>query len=439
MGIERHGYNMKIAVIGAGQRGMIYAEYANTYSDVDINAIVDPSKERRTYAAERLNLTSEMLFDNVDSFFDKGKLADAVIIASMDRDHYKQTMRALECGYHILLEKPISPNPKECMEIMECANAKGLNVIVCHVLRYTNFFTTIKSILDSRELGDVITIEHSENIGNFHMAHSFVRGNWRRSDLSSPLIMQKSCHDMDILAWLVGSDAKRISSFGNLTYFKEANAPEHSGTRCLHCAAAENCRFDARKVYLPIVGEWPATQLSTLQTEEGLLEALENGPYGRCVYRCDNDVCDNQVTLIEFQNGVTASFNLSAFTNKISRTIKIMCEHGEIKGDDSLNTIEITHFSPNAVETYEKITIYPGTVNGGHGGGDLGLTMDFIELLRTNSGSSRSSITKSVESHMMAYAAEQSRISGLIIDVLHLKSEMKSLIKKECKECGDSK
>jgi predicted dehydrogenase len=430
---------MKLAVIGAGQRGMIYAEYANTYSDVEIIAIADPSKERRNYAAKQLNISKEMLFDSSDRFFDQGKIADAVIIASMDQNHYAQTIKALECGYHILLEKPISPNPDECMEIMELANAKGLNVIVCHVLRYTNFFTTIKAILDSNELGKVITIDHSENIGNFHMAHSFVRGNWRRKDLSSPLIMQKSCHDMDILTWLVQSEAKKISSFGNLTYFKEENAPEHSGMRCLNCAAASNCRFDVRKVYLPIIGEWPATQVSTVQNKESLMEAFENGPYGRCVYRCDNDVCDQQVTLIEFKNGVTASFHLSGFTNRISRTIKIMCEHGEIKGDDGLNTIEVSHFSSNSNEAYEKRTIYPGVVNGAHGGGDLGLTTDFLDLIRENSASSRSSINKSVESHMMAYAAEQSRISGQIIDVDDLKKGIRSLMNIECKECGDDK
>jgi predicted dehydrogenase len=431
---EKEGYKMKLAVIGAGQRGMIYAEYANAYSDVEIIAIVDPSEERRNFAAERLKLSKDMLFESTDRFFDQGRLADAVIIATMDRDHYVQAMKALEYGYHILLEKPISPNPVECMEIMEKANAMGLNVIVCHVLRYTNFFTTIKSILDSNELGKVITIEHCENVGNYHIAHSFVRGNWRRKDLTSPLIMQKSCHDMDILSWLVGSDAKKISSFGNLTYFKQDNAPENSSKRCMDCAVAPNCRFDARKVYLPILGEWPATQVSTVQTEEGLLEAFQYGPYGRCVYHCDNDVCDNQVSIIEFRNGVTASFNLSGFTNRISRTIKIMCEHGEIKGDDEHNTIEVSHFSSNSIEAYEKRMIIPQVISGGHGGGDVGLIRDFLKLIRENNGASRSSINKSVESHIMAYAAEQSRISGRLIDIDDLKQEMKGT---DYKECGD--
>ena len=315
---------LKLALIGAGQRGNIYAEYAYSNRKAEISAIVEPNKERRTIAARHYNVKPEMVFDQINDFFALGKVCDAVIIASMDRDHYKEVIPALEIGYDILLEKPISPSPVECLKIQKKANELERKVIVCHVLRYTPFFSSIKDIIDSGELGKIVSIQHNENIGNFHMAHSFVRGNWRNSALSSPLIMQKSCHDMDILTWLTGSEAKTISSFGDLRFFKESNAPENSAERCLDCKVADRCRFDAKKAYLPIRGEWPATVVGTDQTEEGLLENLKTSPYGRCVYRCDNDVCDNQVTLIQFKNGVTVTFNLSAFTNKMSRTLKIM-------------------------------------------------------------------------------------------------------------------
>jgi len=316
----------------------------------------------------------------------------------------------------------------ECVKIQEKAHEKKCHVIVCHVLRYTNFFAEIKKIIDSNELGKVVTIQHNENIGNYHIAHSFVRGNWRRSDLASPLIMQKSCHDMDILTWLVNSNAKRISSYGNLTYFKEENAPMDSSDRCLTCKAAEECRFDVRKAYLPIRGQWPATVVSQDQTEEGLLKALETSPYGRCVYRCDNDVCDNQVSLIEFENGVTVSFNLSGFTNRMCRTIKIMCENGEIRGDDGLNIIEVTRFAPNAVGGYEQRVIHPGSVEGGHGGGDTGLMEDFLDMLEKGGVDSRSSIDRSVESHIMAYAAEEARVTGKNIDLHVFKEQLKDAI-----------
>lgn len=417
---------MKLALIGAGQRGMIYSEYAFQTNKAKIVAVVEPNEGRRLAAAEKFHISEEMQFASVEEFYRKGKVCDALIIASMDKDHYKQTMEALELGYHILLEKPISPDPKECLEIQEKADQKGCKVIVCHVLRYTNFFAAVKEIIDSNELGKIITIQHNENVGNFHIAHSFVRGNWRRSDLSSPLIMQKSCHDMDILAWLVDSEAKRISSFGNLTYFKEENAPAGSSDRCLTCKVAKDCRFDALKAYVPIAGSWPASTITQDQTEEGVRKALADSPYGRCVYRCDNDVCDNQVVLIEFKNNVTVSFNLSGFTNKMSRTIKIMCEHGEIRGDDSLNRIEVTKFASNALVGYEQRVIHTGETQGGHGGGDIGLMNDFIELLETNGDHSRSSITQSVESHIMAYAAEHSRVTGNVIDVEALKMQLRN-------------
>lgn len=415
---------MKLALVGAGQRGMIYAEYAYHSKRAEIVAVVEPNEERRKAAGDKLHISEDKLFKSVEELYALGKIADAIIIASMDRDHYKHTMKALELGYHILLEKPISPNPRECLEIQKKANETNRYVIVCHVLRYTNFFATIKEIIDSNELGKVISIQHNENIGNYHMAHSFVRGNWRRSDLASSLIMQKSCHDMDILTWLVDSKAQRISSYGNLTYFKEANAPIGSTDRCLTCPVAQDCRFDVRKAYLPVAGNWPATLISQNQTQESILEALETSPYGRCVYRCDNDVCDNQVALIEFKNGVTVSFNLSAFTNRMCRTIKVMCEHGEIRGDDGSNVIEVTHFAPNGVDQYDQRVIHPGIVEGAHGGGDVGLMTDFLNLLENDSNTSRSSINMSVESHIMACAAEKSRLSGQIIDIDGMKLQL---------------
>jgi predicted dehydrogenase len=415
---------MKLTVIGAGGRGTVYCNYAYQLKNVEIVAVVEPNEERRKIAAKKYQIPSEMQFASAKSFFAKGKLCDAVIIASMDRDHYEQAMEALELRYDILLEKPISPDAKECIEIQQKANQCGCKVIVCHVLRYSNFFNTLKSIVESKELGKIISIQHNENIGNYHMAHSFVRGNWRRSDLSSPLILQKSCHDLDILTWLVDSEAKRITSYGNLSYFTEENAPANSSDRCLTCDASKDCRFDVRKTYLPLLGNWPASMVTTDQTEKGIMEALKTSPYGRCVYHCDNDVCDNQVVLIEFKNGVTVTFNLSGFTNKISRTIKIMCENGEIRGDDSLNIIEVTHFTSNSAQSYEQRVIHTGNVVGGHGGGDSGLMEDFIKLIEDKELTSKTSINQSVESHMMAFAAEQSRRNGTVVDIDNFKKEL---------------
>ena len=415
---------MKLALIGAGQRGMIYAEYAYYKMNVEIIAVVEPHQGRRAIAAEKFAIAEEYCFSCVDDFFAKGKICDAVILATMDQDHFGHAMSALDCGYDILLEKPISPDPKECMLIGQKAKELGRKIIVCHVLRYTNFFSKLKEIVESGELGRIVAIQHSENVGNFHIAHSFVRGNWRRSDEISPIIMQKSCHDMDILTWLVGSEAKRIASFGSLRHFKEENAPEGSADRCLPCKVANKCQYNAVRAYTPVRGGWPATLLGPDQSEEGILKALETSPYGRCVYRCDNDVCDHQVTIIEFKNGVNVSFTLSGFTNRMCREIKIMCEYGEINACDDGDQIEITRFNSNQIEQINKTLIRTAQVDGFHGGGDSLLMEDFISNLENGNAESKTAIERSIESHVMAYAAELSRVTGKVVDLDELKAEL---------------
>lgn len=418
------GALIKLVLIGAGQRGRIYADYLQERKLGKIEALVEPHEERREAARLKYGIPSKLCFTSCDELWSLGKIADGAIIASMDQDHYGQVMDALEIGYDLLLEKPVSPNPLECMKIQEKAERLNRRIVVCHVLRYTPFFSTLKQIIDSGQLGKVISIQHNENIGNFHMAHSFVRGNWRKAQLSSPLIMQKSCHDMDILTWLSGSRAQTICSYGDLRYFKEENAPENSTDRCYSCGAREHCRYDAYKAYLPAAGQWPATVVCQDQTEMHLIEELKTSPYGRCVYRCDNDVCDNQVALIRFENGVTVSFQLSAFTNKMCRTIKIMCEHGEIRGNDGENRIEITRFTSNQVDAVSQQVVYPQAADGGHGGGDVGIAEDFIKVMKGEQAESRSSIGQSVESHFMAYAAEKSRLEKVLVDMKEFRENL---------------
>ena len=415
---------MKYILIGAGSRGMIYGSWAVQHG-IQIAAVAELRPDRLKSAGEALNVPEEMRFSDGKDLLALGKIADAAIIATMDRDHYGHVMAALDCGYDILLEKPISPDPGECLRIEEKANALGRKITVCHVLRYTNFFGTIKDILDSGELGNIVAIKHSENIGNFHMAHSFVRGNWRSDALSSPIIMQKSCHDLDILLWLTGSHCTKVASFGSLSYFKPENAPEGSADRCCDCAVAKSCRFNAKRVYQPILGQWPADVVCLEQTEEALDEALRTGPYGRCVYRCDNNVCDHMSTIMEFENGVTATFSLTAQTSNVHRNIHIMCQHGEIIADDAERTVEVRHFVASPADTFTTRTIHIRTNASGHGGGDAGIMEDFTAGLTTPEAESRSSISRSVESHLMACAIEKARTSGTVVDMAEYRKSLK--------------
>ena len=415
---------MKYVIIGAGSRGTIYGTLARKRG-VEIAAIAEKRPDRLADAARKWQVPEDRLFSDASDLFSLGKIADAAIIASQDQDHFGHVMQALDCSYDILLEKPIAPTPQECIAIEEKANALGRKITVCHVLRYTNFFMGIKDILDSGELGKIVAIKHSENIGNFHMAHSFVRGNWRNSGTSCPIILAKSCHDLDILLWLTGAHCTKVASFGSLSYFKETNAPAGSTTRCCDCPVAESCRYEARKMYLPVLGQWPADIVCLEQTEEALLESLRTGPYGRCVYRCDNNVCDHMSTILEFDNGVTATFSLTAQTSACHRNIHIMCEDGEILADDETKQILVRKHISSQADSFEERILNIRTNGSGHGGGDAGILEDFTHNIRTGSGDSRSSISRSVESHLMAGAIELSRLTGTVVDLKQYRASLK--------------
>ena len=406
---------MKYIIIGIGSRGSIYGNWAHSHG-IEIAAIADIRPDRLKKAAADWNVPEDRCFTDLNQLFALGKIADAALICTQDRDHYGHAMAALNCGYDVLLEKPISPDPTECMEIENTAKALGRKVTVCHVLRYTNFWGSIKNIIDSGELGKIVAIKHSENIGNYHMAHSFVRGNWRDTATSAPIILAKSCHDLDLLLWLTDSHCTRVSAFGSLSYFKESNAPANSAERCLDCPVP-TCRFHAWKAYQPTLGGWPTDVVCLEQTEEALLEALKTGPYGRCVYKCDNDVCDHMSAAIEFENGITATFSLTAQTSACFRQIYIMCEDGEIEADGRTQQIVIRHHVSNQAETFAERTINIRNNGSGHGGGDDGIMEDFASVLTSGSDGSRSSISRSVESHLMAFAIEKSRLTGTVVDM----------------------
>ena len=414
---------MKYVLIGAGSRGMTYGGWAVAHGH-EIVAVAELRPDQLKAAGEALNVSEAMRFSDGDMLLTREKCADAAIIATMDRDHYGHVMQALDRGYDILLEKPISPDPRECLEIEKKAKQLGRKITVCHVLRYTPFWGTIKDILDSGELGKIVAIKHSENIGNFHMAHSFVRGNWRNDKLSSPIIMQKSCHDLDILLWLTGAHCTRVAAFGSLSYFRPENAPEGAADRCCDCAV-EGCRFRAKDVYLPVLGRWPADVVCLEPTEEALDRALRTGPYGRCVYRCDNNVCDHMSTIMEFDDGVTATFSLTAQTSAVYRHIHIMCQHGEIIADGEAHTVTVRHFITSPNDSFDTRIIHVRSNGSGHGGGDNGIMEDFNASLTDASAESRSSISRSVESHLMACAIEQARLTGTVVDMAEYRESLK--------------
>lgn len=430
--INKYGkvFNMgkvKVALIGAGGRGKFaYGNYALSHGDeIEFVAVAEPNEIKRRQMKEEHNIDESLCFETWEHLLEKGKLADAIIIANNDEDHYEPTKIALEKGYHILLEKPMSNKVEEVVSLGQLAKKYPNQIfMICHVLRYTTFFEELKRIIDSKELGELVNIQHNENIGYWHFAHSFTRGNWRNSNETSPLILAKSCHDMDILLWLTGASCKKIASFGHLSNFNERNFDVNKmANRCLDCPSNETCPYSAKSFYFGDNSRKLENIVHPEPTHENLIDALKTGPYGRCAYKCDNNVVDHMVTIMDFDNEVTASFNLSAFTNDMSRTIKLMFTHGEVGGDDVKNVIEIKKFG----EKESKI-IHPRKVDGGHNGGDTGLMNDFVRAIKENNCNTRTSAIKSVESHIMSFAAEYSRLNNTVVDIQEfIESNIKAL------------
>lgn len=406
---------IKVVIVGAGARGKdVYSKYIFNNPDIaKIVAVADPNEERRKILVNQHNIVDENIFDNWRDLENRERIGDAIIIANNDEDHYLPCKLALEKGYHVLLEKPMSNNLEECIKLGELARQYPNQILmIAHVLRYTPFFETIKKIIDSGELGELVSIQHNENIGYWHYAHSFTRGNWKNSNETSPLILSKSCHDMDILSWLTSSKCKKIAAFGSLSSLCSKHYDKNTmSERCLDCSVEESCPYSAVKLYL---GEDPimVNYLDPNPTRENVLKALRNGDYGKCVYKCDNNVVDHMTTILEFENGVTSTFNLSAFTLDCNRTIKLMFTKGEVGGNDEKNTIEIKRFGEK-----EITTIYPTKVEGGHNGGDTKLTEAFLNSIRNKDLDIKTSAAISVQSHVMAFAAEYSRVNNVVVNI----------------------
>jgi len=405
---------IKAIMIGAGQRGKAYAVHALSHpGDLTFIGVAEPHQERRTQFAEKYNIDTANCLHTWEDVFTREKWADAVFICTPDDMHYEPVMAAIEQGYDVLLEKPISPSPQECKDVAAAAEAKGVKVVVCHVMRYTPFCVAMKQVIESGEIGKITTIVHNENVGHLHHSHSFTRGNWRNTAESSPMILQKSCHDMDMLQWLVGKKCLRLSSFGSLTYFNKDNCPKEAPPRCTDGCPVD-CPYDTRKLYMTD-NEWFRSVAAghAGPTDEEVMTALKTGPYGRCVFQCDNDVVDHQTVNMEFEDGITVIFSMSSFTPEISRSIKIMGTKGQIKGHTSHDKIVVTSFL-----TGEDREIDISEAEGGHGGGDNGIMRAFCDYLRGKDVPDISHAQISAKNHLLCFAAEESRHNkGAVIEM----------------------
>lgn len=393
------------AVVGMGARGRKYTGLLLARG-AKLTAVCDCDPLIRDYSLKTYGNVA--LYPDYQSFFASGKLADLLIISTSDSEHIKSALPALELGYDLLLEKPVSPDKEDCLKIYNKAKEKGRRVVICHVLRYSPFFDTIKQELQSGVYGDIVNIEHTENVGWWHQAHSFVRGNWRNEKESSFMLLAKCCHDLDMIAYLSGKKCKTVTSMGSLSYFKADNAPSGAADFCYECKV-KDCPYNALEWYVknPLWVKLP--ELPEEKRAEFIVNWLSDktNPYARCVFHCDNDVVDHQVVNMLFQDDSTATLTMTAFTDKFYRRTHVFCTKGEIYGDMLEKKLYCNVFGKSS-----KVIDLASAFADSHGGGDQGLIDDLCDIMNGSERSSRTDLKASLTSHMMAFAAEKSRKNG---------------------------
>ncbi len=405
--------------LGAGARGNVYGNFALAYPDhLRIVGVAEPSPVRREGYADRHGVPASERFTDWSEVFARPKFADAVIVSTPDLLHFAPCMAALKAGYDVLLEKPIAPTEHECRQLLDMARTTKRIVAVCHVLRYAPYFAHMRTLIRSGAVGRLISVQHMEPIGHVHMAHSYVRGNWRNSATTTPIILAKSSHDLDILRWLVDRPTEQVQAFGDLTWFRKENAPEGSTARCMDgCAVESTCPYSARRIYLEqrmrlyvfnLADDEPARS-------DDILTALATTDYGRCVYRMDNDQCDHYTVNLRFADQITATFSMDAFTPMSGRRTRVMGSYGYLDGDmqhlvaHDFRTGKVTEWISDVVEESDD------DAKSGHGGGDWRMVADFVQAVAHQDARRLSStIDQSIESHLMAFAAERSRARGTV-------------------------
>lgn len=410
-----------IAILGAGSRGLdAYAPYAlKEPGKCQIVAVADPLPERRRMAVERFGIAPDRVFQNWEEFVTHPKMCDAVIIATQDAMHTAPAVACAGLGYDILLEKPISTNAAECREIVASVKANRVIFAVGFVLRYTAYFRKLRELIHSGAIGELVSFRHLERVAYWHQAHSFVRGAWRNKAESSPMILAKCSHDMDILNYLIGSRCEALSSQGGLAFFNAAHKPAGATARCLDCPLRESCLYSAARFYFGKLHArewgWPLNVLTSDFTASGVERALRHGPYGRCVFDCDNDVVDHQVVAFRYGNGVSGSMTMTAFTADCCRHSEFFGTHGEIRGDG--NRLTVQRFGGIESTTYD-MNAASNALDGGHGGGDAGLARDFVEAVARRDQSVLGCTPDEVlDGHLMALAAEEARLENTVISL----------------------
>lgn len=424
-----------VAILGCGSRGITYGDLMLQHEDqYKIVSVCDIKPSALSKASQRYGIDPDNVFADENRFFEK-KRADLLVVATLDKDHVRQCLRALELGYDILVEKPISDSREECYDLLNAQKKYGGKVFVCHVLRYAPAFVKAGELLKSGAIGRLVAIDALEQVAYWHQAHSYVRGNWRRSEETTPMLMAKCCHDLDLLQFYAGARCETITSVGDLTFFNRQNAPSGSSERCLDCKYVDQCPYSARRCYTErwkktgsAKDAWPYNVITSEfpLTEEAIERGIKNTMYGRCVFFCDNDVVDHQLSTMSFENGVKATLTMTGFTAEIGRHIVFHGTYGEIVLNEELPYLELKKFGeePRRID----LTDTQEVCGFAHGGGDYMMIRELYDML-TNEEEGATALESSLESHLMCIAAEESRLAkGKMMYVHGYREECSSAI-----------
>ena len=425
---------ISVVLVGAGNRANVYAKLALKEPEkMKVVGVVDPDPLRIKAAVDLYNIPEENCFSCVDEFVKRDKFADAVINGTMDDIHVETSIPVLKKGYDMLLEKPFAVNEDELRRLVNVANEEGRKVLICHVLRYTPFYSAIKKHVMNGEIGDIISIEMCEHVSYHHMAVSYVRGKWRSEKVChAPMLLAKSCHDVDLMMWMMNHTKPRsVVSFGSDFQFVPEKKPEGAGSRCMvDCPYVKECRFSSETNYIDHPRRWSQYTWTCLEAEGGReapherkVESMKtDNPYGKCVWDCERDGnVDHQAVIINFANGATGTFSMVGGTAIPERNIHIVGTLGEIKGTFETSKYTIKMADANS-DTAHTVTEYDLNITGdmtgahsGHGGGDIRLSRDFVNYLNGEEPSiSCTEINDSTVSHLVVFKAEKSRKNGTI-------------------------
>lgn len=400
---------MRFAILGCGARGQEFAGWIAAHpADARIVAIAEPDEGRRQLVGDAHAVPTDLRFARWEELLARPQLADAIINTTMDALHAASALAALGRGYHMLLEKPMATTLEDCAAIDDARRRHERLVCVCHSLRYHPVYSKVKQLLDDGAIGLPVSFDQLEGVEPVHQSHSFVRGNWSRERDGSFMLLQKSCHDIDVLMYLMGRGVARVSSFGGLSHFTPANKPAGAPARCTDgCPVEESCPYSSLKVYAR--GEsWGRYIGLDRLTPEQRLAFLAHTEYGRCVYDGGNDAVDHQVVNFEFDGGATGTFTMTAFA-PAGRMLRLHGTHGFIAADVQRHRIDLHRFWGRPQHEVIEVPQQPGP----HAGGDASAIASLVEAIRRGDSSPILTGTdESLRSHAVVFAAEQARREG---------------------------